>query len=182
LTTAEIAKAFLVPEATMAQRISGAKQSIKDSRHSLSTADKGQIWRLTSIEDRFHGRQKLRATLTADPHASSARPATQQLEQGSSDVISLDIEARVKQFLLRRDFTSLIERSFYELNPQTRLLLGPHIEVIATKLEACRQGRARRMPTEAGAKSVTFSVELTRDTVETVEVTTVSTSRAQPGY
>jgi RNA polymerase sigma factor (sigma-70 family) len=31
LTTAEIAKAFLVPEATMAQRISRAKQSIKDS-------------------------------------------------------------------------------------------------------------------------------------------------------
>jgi RNA polymerase sigma factor (sigma-70 family) len=32
LTTAEIAHAFLVPEATMAQRISRAKQSIKDSR------------------------------------------------------------------------------------------------------------------------------------------------------
>src|SRR3569832_2297546 len=31
LTTAEIAKAFLVPEATMAQRISRAKQSIKAS-------------------------------------------------------------------------------------------------------------------------------------------------------
>jgi RNA polymerase sigma factor (sigma-70 family) len=31
LTTAEIAKAFLVPEATMAQRISRAKQSIRDS-------------------------------------------------------------------------------------------------------------------------------------------------------
>jgi RNA polymerase sigma factor (sigma-70 family) len=31
LTTAEIAKAFLVPEATMAQRISRAKQSIKTS-------------------------------------------------------------------------------------------------------------------------------------------------------
>ena len=31
LTTAEIAHAFLVPEATMAQRISRAKQSIKDS-------------------------------------------------------------------------------------------------------------------------------------------------------
>jgi RNA polymerase sigma factor (sigma-70 family) len=31
LTTAEIASAFLVPEATMAQRISRAKQSIKDS-------------------------------------------------------------------------------------------------------------------------------------------------------
>src|SRR5437899_1774311 len=32
LTTAEIAKAFLVPEATMAQRISRAKQSINTSR------------------------------------------------------------------------------------------------------------------------------------------------------
>ena len=31
LTTAEIAKAFLVPEATMAQRISRAKRTIKDS-------------------------------------------------------------------------------------------------------------------------------------------------------
>ena len=31
LTTAEIANAFLVPEATMAQRISRAKQSIKDA-------------------------------------------------------------------------------------------------------------------------------------------------------
>ena len=29
------------------------------------------------------------------------------------------------QFILRREFTSFIERSFYELNPQTRLLLGP---------------------------------------------------------
>src|SRR5205823_2518636 len=31
LTTAEIARAFLVPEATMAQRVSRAKQTIKDS-------------------------------------------------------------------------------------------------------------------------------------------------------
>ena len=31
LTTAEIARAFLVPEATMARRISRAKQRIKDS-------------------------------------------------------------------------------------------------------------------------------------------------------
>ena len=31
LTTAEIAKAFLVPEATMAQRISRAKRTIKES-------------------------------------------------------------------------------------------------------------------------------------------------------
>lgn len=35
LTTAEIANAFMVPEATMAQRISRAKQSIRDSAPSL---------------------------------------------------------------------------------------------------------------------------------------------------
>ena len=41
LTTAEIARAFLVPEATMAQRISRAKQSIKSSKipFSLPTDD-----------------------------------------------------------------------------------------------------------------------------------------------
>jgi RNA polymerase sigma factor (sigma-70 family) len=45
LTTAEIANAFLVPEATMAQRISRAKQSVKDSGipFQLSTAgERGQ--------------------------------------------------------------------------------------------------------------------------------------------
>jgi len=36
LTTAEIANAYLVPEATMAQRISRAKQKIKDSRVPLA--------------------------------------------------------------------------------------------------------------------------------------------------
>ncbi|MCB9581974.1 MAG: RNA polymerase sigma factor [Polyangiaceae bacterium] len=39
LTTAEIANAFLVPEATMAQRISRAKQSIKSSGIALSMPD-----------------------------------------------------------------------------------------------------------------------------------------------
>jgi predicted RNA polymerase sigma factor len=43
LTTAEIAKAFLVPEATMAQRISRAKRTIKDS---------GVPFRLPSPEER----------------------------------------------------------------------------------------------------------------------------------
>ena len=39
LTTAEIAKAFLVPEATMAQRISRAKQTIKESQLPFATGD-----------------------------------------------------------------------------------------------------------------------------------------------
>jgi RNA polymerase sigma factor (sigma-70 family) len=50
LTTAEIARAFLVPEATMAQRISRAKQSIKNSGipFQLPTADE-QASRLRAV-------------------------------------------------------------------------------------------------------------------------------------
>ena len=51
LTTAEIAQAFLVPEATMAQRISRAKQSIKDS---------GIPFQLPTAQERA---QRLRAVL-----------------------------------------------------------------------------------------------------------------------
>jgi predicted phage terminase large subunit-like protein len=47
--------------------------------------------------------------------------------------------------ILRLDFMSFAERAFYELNPQSKLLSAPHIEVIATKLEACRQGKIKRL-------------------------------------
>ena len=68
LTTGEIANAFLVPEATMAQRISRAKQSIKES---------GIPFQLPTAEDRA---QPLRAVLHVlylifnEGYASSAGP------------------------------------------------------------------------------------------------------------
>lgn len=50
LTTAEIANAFLVPEATMAQRISRAKQRIKESGLPLQSPDgREQAERLASV-------------------------------------------------------------------------------------------------------------------------------------
>jgi RNA polymerase sigma factor (sigma-70 family) len=50
LTTAEIAKAFLVPEATMAQRISRAKQSIKASKIPFSMpTDEERAERLSAV-------------------------------------------------------------------------------------------------------------------------------------
>ena len=50
LTTAEIANAFLVPEATMAQRISRAKQSIKASKVPFSMpSDKERAERLSAV-------------------------------------------------------------------------------------------------------------------------------------
>jgi RNA polymerase sigma factor (sigma-70 family) len=74
LTTAEIARAFLVPEATMAQRISRAKQSIKDS---------GIPFQLPTPKERS---QRLRAVLHVlylifnEGYTSSAGPQLQRVE------------------------------------------------------------------------------------------------------
>jgi RNA polymerase sigma factor (sigma-70 family) len=74
LTTAEIANAFLVPEATMAQRISRAKSSIKDS---------GVPFQLPTSEQRA---QRLRAVLHVlylifnEGYSSSVGPHLQRLE------------------------------------------------------------------------------------------------------
>jgi predicted phage terminase large subunit-like protein len=48
-------------------------------------------------------------------------------------------------FILQQDLMSFVERSFYELNPQTALVGGHHIEVMAAKLDACRQGKIKRL-------------------------------------
>src|SRR5947209_18796270 len=47
--------------------------------------------------------------------------------------------------VLRCDFMSFAHCAFMELNPQTPLLVSPHLELIATKFEACSQGRIRRL-------------------------------------
>jgi len=74
LSTAEIASAFLVPEATMAQRISRAKQSIKAS---------GVPFQLPTVEDRA---SRLKAVLHVlylifnEGYTSSVGPHLQRLE------------------------------------------------------------------------------------------------------
>jgi predicted RNA polymerase sigma factor len=80
LTTAEIASAFLVPEATMAQRISRAKYSIKAS---------GVPFQLPTSQERT---QRLRAVLHAlylifnEGYTSSAGPHLQRLELSSEAI------------------------------------------------------------------------------------------------
>jgi len=49
------------------------------------------------------------------------------------------------EYILGSDFMSFIERSFFELNPDTRLISGAYLEVLATKLEACRLGKIKRL-------------------------------------
>jgi predicted phage terminase large subunit-like protein len=47
--------------------------------------------------------------------------------------------------LLRRDLVGFVHRSFCELNPQTRFLPAPYIELMASRLEDCRLGKIRRL-------------------------------------
>jgi hypothetical protein len=47
--------------------------------------------------------------------------------------------------LLRQDFETFAARCFHDLNPQTQFSPNWHIEVIAAKLMAVRQGKLRRL-------------------------------------
>jgi RNA polymerase sigma factor (sigma-70 family) len=90
LTTAEIASAFLVPEATMAQRISRAKQSIKES---------GIPFQLPTAEQRS---QRLRAVLHVlylifnEGYTSSAGPQLRRADL-SDEAIRLTRIVRDRQ-------------------------------------------------------------------------------------
>ena len=49
------------------------------------------------------------------------------------------------EFLLRQDLASFAGRCFQDLNPQTCLATNWHLELIAAKLTAVREGRIRRL-------------------------------------
>lgn len=44
--------------------------------------------------------------------------------------------------ILRCDLMSFVERSFYEVNPQTRLLGAPHLELIAANWKPAVKARS----------------------------------------
>jgi predicted phage terminase large subunit-like protein len=47
--------------------------------------------------------------------------------------------------VLRQDFATFAARCFHDLNPQTALAINWHVEIIAAKLAAVREGRIRRL-------------------------------------
>src|SRR5437763_1214465 len=56
-----------------------------------------------------------------------------------------DLTRAQYDFLLRHDFTTFAGRCFQDLNPHTCLATNWHLEVIAAKLTAVREGRIRRL-------------------------------------
>src|SRR6266566_8925722 len=56
-----------------------------------------------------------------------------------------DLSRRELDVILRSDLGYFAERCFYDLNPQTELAMNWHLEVIAAKLAAVREGKIRRL-------------------------------------
>jgi RNA polymerase sigma factor (sigma-70 family) len=93
LTTAEIARAFLVPEATMAQRISRAKQSIKGSKVPFSLPTEAER------ADRLRAVLHVLYLIFSEGYTSSSGAALQRTDL-SSEAIRL---TRTLHALLPRD-------------------------------------------------------------------------------
>src|SRR5438045_9565729 len=56
-----------------------------------------------------------------------------------------DLTRAEYEVLLRCEFTTFAGRCFYELNRQTNLAMNWHLDVIAAKLTAVREGKIRRL-------------------------------------
>lgn len=59
--------------------------------------------------------------------------------------MKIDLTPEEYRLLLRNHLMSFIERSFLELNLEARFLSSPYLEVLASKLELCYQGKLRRL-------------------------------------
>ena len=59
--------------------------------------------------------------------------------------MTLPLTPEEYRLFLRRDFMSFAERAFYELNPHTLFKPSPHIELMASKLQAVCSGQIKRL-------------------------------------
>jgi predicted phage terminase large subunit-like protein len=59
--------------------------------------------------------------------------------------MSTQLSHKEYEAILRQDLMSFVVRSFLELNPQTKFSKSPHMEVLASRLEKCRQGLTKRL-------------------------------------
>ena len=59
--------------------------------------------------------------------------------------MSEDLTFAEYAIVLREDFATFVARCFCDLNPQAKLAMDWHLEVIAGKLTAVREGKIRRL-------------------------------------
>jgi hypothetical protein len=80
----------------------------------------------------------------AEPNPQTGRSCSGSLPASGKWVTEVPMEVLTPTeyaAVLRQDFRTFIGRCFLEINPQTRLLMNWHVEVMAAKLEECRQGK-----------------------------------------
>ena len=90
-------------------------------------------------------------TAPAERRFRRGRPEGHRAAQSASGATASDppvfdgLTRSQYEALLRQDFATFAARCFHDLNPQAELAINWHLEVIAAKLTAVRQGRIRRL-------------------------------------
>lgn len=59
--------------------------------------------------------------------------------------MSTELSIREFETVLRNDLSTFVERSFYELNPQSTFVHGQYIDLLTSTLERCRAGSVKRL-------------------------------------
>jgi RNA polymerase sigma factor (sigma-70 family) len=164
LTTAEVARAFLVPEATMTRRITRAKQSIKDSGIPFRMPPRGE-WteRLASVLHVLYLIFNEGYTSTAGPSLQRADLATEAIRLGRTVHRLLPDDAEVSGLLAlmlltdaRRLARTALDGSLVSMAEQDRSLWNAEqiAEGIALITNALAQGQAGPYQLQAAIAAV----------------------------
>ena len=157
LTTAEIARAFLVPEATMAQRISRAKQTHQAVRRSLRDADRRRARRaaalgaaraLPDLQRGLHREQPARRLARSDLAAEAIRLARWCTRRCPDDAEVAGLLALMLLTDARRPARTGPDGELVPLAEQDRSPLGPGADRRGrrARLRGAADGRGRRVP------------------------------------
>src|SRR5215469_12347840 len=131
----------------------GAKSpSARRSSERSSTARPHPICAPSKSSSTFYATSKARASRLRLRPPPSPRRTKRSLSSSRlgccarrKSSMSEDLTFAEYALVLREDFATFVARCFSDLNPQAKLLIGSHHEVIAAKLMEVRQGRIKRL-------------------------------------
>src|SRR6516165_823024 len=131
----------------------GAKSlSAKRSSDRSSTARSHPIGAPSKLSSTFCGTSKARSSrlrLRLPPSPRRMKRSSSSSRLGScarrESSMSEDLTFAEYALVLREDYLTFVARCFCDLNPQAKLAMNGHLEVIAAKLMEVREGKIRRL-------------------------------------
>src|SRR5215472_374649 len=131
----------------------GAKSpSARRSSERSSTARPHPICAPSKSSSTFYATSKARASrlrLRPPPSPQRTKGSLSSSKLGScarrKSSMSEDLTFAEYALVLREDFLTFVARCFCDLNPQVKLAMTWHLEVIAAKLMEVREGKIRRL-------------------------------------